>query len=182
MRNEYAEKARPSCRGVWGGGNAALKSFLTKTEQSLQTGCLLPFPFRRWPSWRESSRWEGRRACPFARPHVLSSSLPPGGNTKAAIQNSDTSAGAGGGRVLRLSRPWNFESAPPARPSGDRDPSSSSSLGGCGGWKAGPAARSFLGPPGQSRPAGTLNNKLCILDPSAAQGRFSCLSWRPSLL
>lgn len=34
-------------------------------------------------------------------------------------------------------------------------------------------------PPGQLRPVRTLNNKPCILDPSAAPGRFSYLSWRP---
>lgn len=48
--------------------------------------------------------------------------------------------------------------------------------------RLGPAARSFLEPPGQPQPACTLNNKLCILDPSAARGTFSYLSWRPSLL
>lgn len=92
------------------------------------------------------------------------------------IQISDTSAGIGRGRSPPPPPLEHQVSTSATRPVPSGDHSPSSSLG------AEPAARSFLEPPGQSQPACTLNNKLCILGPSAARGRFSYLSWRPALL
>ena len=149
--------------------------FLKETEQSLQTECLFPFPFSVSDFLARVLLLGGKPARSSARSHVPRLS-PLEGTGRLLIQKSDTSVGAGKGRALHPRGPGTPSQRPASRPwppEGHR-PSSSPRLG--------PAARSFLEPPGQPQPAWTLNNKLCILGPSAAEGRFSYLSWRPPLL
>lgn len=158
------------------GGNTTLKSFLKKTKQSLQTGCLFPFPFSVGLSGRSPPAGREAGHAPELS-HTLSPALPLGGNRNTADSNIRHFCGNWQGPRAPPPPPLEHQvstSATRPVPSGDHNPSSS--------LRAERASRSFLEPPGQAQPACTLNNKLCILDPSAARGRFSYLSWRPALL
>lgn len=115
MRNECAEKARPFCRGGGRGGNAILKSFLKKTKQSLQTGCLFPVPL---PFLRIGlpglSLPAGREGSTPSLGHTFSPALPLGGNMNAADSKIRHFCGSWQGLRSPPPRPWNTESAPPA--------------------------------------------------------------------
>lgn len=138
------------------------KGNLSKSKQSLPTGCLLPsLPPCAGPSGLSSPAGREPGPAPQPRP-TFPPALPLGGSGKGDAADSKIRRFCGNwpGPRSAPTGPWNTKSAP--RPPGLGPGPCLLGPGflflSCLG--AGPAARSFLQPPGRSRPACTSNNQL----------------------